>query len=353
MDAPEIPWSRVRPAVEAFVGSCPGDPADLGGSPRTHVWRVAAGGASYVVKVLRGDDDGFFAREAAALEVLDGTGVTPRLVGIDAAQRLMVLEDLGPRSNLADLLVGDDAAAAAAGLERWADAVARLHSTSADLVEVFETRRAELDPTERPEGLQQAVDSSVEAYRAELPALGIEPGTALEELYDLGQSVSAVRVLSPTDACPDNNLDVDGRLVLIDFEGAAVLNPSWDVAYLRVPWASCWCAWALPEEVAEAAVAHYVAVAGPGPSFAEDLAIATLAWSLVTPGWFLARALRPDPEDGTDPRMPTRRAMVQHRLRAASTMPGPAALTSFAADTLAVLEREWGVVRLPLAPAFR
>ena len=59
-----------------------------------------------------------------------------------------------------------------------------------------------------------------------------------------------VRALTPSDACPDNNVLRGGDLVLVDFEGAQVRHVAWDVAYLRVPWPSCWCSWRLPEDLA-------------------------------------------------------------------------------------------------------
>lgn len=50
---------------------------------------------------------------------------------------------------------------------------------------------------------------------------------------------AAIQVLSPFDACPDNNIRTTAGLRLIDFEGATVAHPAWDVAYLCVPWPSC------------------------------------------------------------------------------------------------------------------
>lgn len=47
--------------------------------------------------------------------------------------------------------------------------------------------------------------------------------------------------LTPTDACPDNNVEIGDALVLVDFEGAEFRHIAWDVAYLSVPWPSCWC----------------------------------------------------------------------------------------------------------------
>ena len=87
-----------------------------------------------------------------------------------------------------------------------------------------------------------------------------------------------------------------------------------------------------------------------------DLALATLAWSVLTPGWFLPRAWRPEPGDDaadSDPRIPSRRAMVGHRLGRARDLPGPSEVVAFAGLVHDRLVAEWGPLELPLAPAWR
>src|SRR2546429_3760393 len=85
------------------------------------------------------------------------------------------------------------------------------------------------------------------------------PTHALDELRGLGSRLSCAgpAALTPADACPDNNVRTAGGLVLIDFEGAQWRHIAWDVAYLAVPWPSCWCAWQLPADVAARAVEAY------------------------------------------------------------------------------------------------
>ena len=51
---------------------------------------------------------------------------------------------------------------------------------------------------------------------------------------------------TPGDTCPDNDVQVADGLVLIDFEDAQWRHVVWDVAYLTVPFPSCWCSWRLP-----------------------------------------------------------------------------------------------------------
>src|SRR5206468_9308469 len=108
--------------------------------------------------------------------------------------------------------------------------------------------------------------------------------------------------LTPGDTCPDNDVQVADGLVLIDFEDAQWRHVVWDVAYLTVPFPSCWCSWRLPAEVTARAVAAYRSVAGAafpevaGPGFERDLEAATFGLALGTTGGGLGVAV------GTGPR---------------------------------------------------
>jgi hypothetical protein len=165
--------------------------------------------------------------------------------------------------------------------------------------------------------------------------------------------------LSPSDACPDNNVGTSAGLVLVDFEGAEFRHVAWDVAYLTVPWPSCWCSWRLPDHVAAGALAHYRDVLGEalpyvtGRDFERDVDTAAAGWSFISTAWFLRSALDDDPPP-MDPRQirPTRRAMIAHRLARAATSEFPA-LSELARGLRAALVQRWGEVPLALAPAFR
>lgn len=91
---------------------------------------------------------------------------------------------------------------------------------------------------------------------------------------------------------------------------------AWDVAYLAVPWPSCWCAWRLPADVAAGAVQRWRSVAGTEVGDGV-LDVAAAAWAFVSVSWFVARARGDDPAPA-DPALrglvPSRRAMLQHRL---------------------------------------
>ena len=99
----------------------------------------------------------------------------------------------------------------------------------------------------------------------ELPRLGIAPSAqALVELRSAADVLAPqAQALSPADACPDNNVSTPDGLVLLDFEQATVRHVAWDVAYLLLPWPSCWCSWDLPADIANATVARWRAAVAP------------------------------------------------------------------------------------------
>ena len=82
--------------------------------------------------------------------------------------------------------------------------------------------------------------------------------------------------------------------LLIDFEEAEWRPVVWDVAYLTVPWPSCWCCFSLPAEVTRQALDRYRSVAAGRlrylgtPAFDHDVALATAGWAMVSSSWFLA-----------------------------------------------------------------
>jgi hypothetical protein len=57
-------------------------------------------------------------------------------------------------------------------------------------------------------------------------------------------------VFSPGDICPDNNLLTPDGLRMLDFEGASFHSVFDDAAYARMPFATCWFVYALPDGLA-------------------------------------------------------------------------------------------------------
>jgi predicted Ser/Thr protein kinase len=102
-------------AASAALGTTLTAPEDLGGSERSLVLRCRLpDGGSVVIKTYPDSDEGrqSFAAEAAGLALAGGAGAAPRLLAASPRALLIVMTDLGSGPSLADLLLGDDAAAA-------------------------------------------------------------------------------------------------------------------------------------------------------------------------------------------------------------------------------------------------
>jgi hypothetical protein len=358
---PRVRAKAALAAASAALGDRPLQVVDrLGGGPRTSVWRVSDGTTTYVVKAYRSDEGDTFAREPAALAALTGRAA-PALLAVADDPPLVVLADLGDRPSLADTLLGSDPDLAHRTLLRWVDAMAALHGTGESVAEDYARRLAERAPGRSAHVIPESLEDAAATFRRHAADLGVGvPDSVTDALLGLADGFAEESpVLTAADLCPDNNAVLEDRLVLFDFEWAEVRHRIWDVAYLRTPWPTCWCAWRLPDEVAGAGLARYRARVAPGApyvgssAFVRDLDHATFAWCLLTAAMFLTSALGRTRGNEGDDRYPGRRTLILDRLRHATELPGPDPLVSFAGDLHRVLLRRWGERPLPLAPAFR
>jgi hypothetical protein len=342
--------------------------ATLGGGERSQVRRVRARFAdgtesSVIVKQFLTAGESW-AREAAALAVLPDGAPAARLLAEGAAPPIVVTADLGAGPNVADALLGSDADAATEAVLGWAEAIARLHRGTLERRAAFraalDERGGELPIAEH--AMPAAVDEASGLLEARCVELGVViPSGAMSALRDVPRTLAAggPSALSPSDACPDNNVPTPGGLALVDFEGAQWRHVAWDVAYLTVPWPSCWCSWRMPGEVSERAIERYrssledVLPYVRTPAFRRDLATAGLAWDLLSTAWFLPAALADDPPPA-DPakRTPTRRAMILHRLGGARRNETVPVLAELARRLREALVERWGDVPLSYARAF-
>ncbi|WP_436535923.1 phosphotransferase family protein [Actinoplanes sp. HUAS TT8] len=331
----------------------------LGGSTRSNVRRIRAGDRTLIVKEFTGPGDGWV-RECAALFLLPPQVPAPHLVATGVTPPTVVMSDLGSGRSVADLLLGPDRAAAVTAVTAWARAVGTLHGNTAGLREDFR-QALSARSGDRPVSesrLAASLDEACAAIARQGPELGVTVAPeALDELRGIGARLGedGPAALTPSDACPDNNVFTGDALALIDFEGAQWRHIAWDVAYLTVPWPSCWCSWRLPDDVADQAIEAYrSACALPyvdTAAFRDDVRVAAIGWAVESMSWLLPRALA-DESPLTRP-MPTRRAMILHRLGRAADSTELPALAGLAADFRDALTDRWGEVRLPYAPAFR
>ena len=340
--------------------------SDLGGGDRSAVRRVRAhrpdgGDTLLVVKSFHQAGEGW-AREAAALSTAPAAAPVPRLIAEHRSPPTVVLADLGDGGSVADALLGGDAGAAAGAVQLWAHTLGLLHRATVGRRGPFRAALAER-AGELPiidSLVSSMLDEAARLLGERCAALGVElPAGALGELHELGRRLGpdGPAALSPSDACPDNNVRVGDGLVLLDFEGAQWRHVAWDVAYLGVPWPSCWCSWRMPAEVADRALERYRAAVEDvlpyvrEPRFREDVADAAAGWELLTTAWYLPGALGADRPPDRGP-TPTRRAMILHRLDGARRNPRLTAMAELAARLRGRLVEAWGEVPLAFAPAF-
>ncbi len=307
-----------------------------------------------------------FAREAAALSVLPTGLPVPALIAEDRAERVLVMTDVGDGPSVADALLGADPRAAQEALGAWVEALAKVHHSTGDLRNSFFAALAERGPdglvkiAPMPEWLAGVPD----ALRAANAGLEV-PLEVVDDLEALGAGLEEEEweTLSPGDTCPDNNVITGPCLALIDFEEADFRHVAWDLAYLRVPWPSCWCAWGIPEPVASAALGRYftamkgTAIGADRTTFDRIVEQATLAWALISASWFLPSGLRRNDTMGPPEfAAPPRRATVLERFRLAADTAeslGFLTLEKAARSWHQTVERIWGAQTLPTAPALR
>ena len=341
-------------------------PQRLGGNERTQVHRVAAEypdgqRSSLIAKQYSATEA--WVRESAALSILPSAVSAPRIVAAHDAPPVLILSDLGEGPSVADALIGRDPAGAEQAVCAWAQAMARLHTMTVELRSDF---RAAIDARQTDPPIRDApfgidIEDAVRALDRACVTLDVRmPAGATEQLRGLGKRLGAgeLGALTPADACPDNNVLTGNGLALLDFEGAQWRHIAWDVAYLWVPWPSCWCAWRMPAELSARAFEVYRATASPvipsvaDAQFERDVSAAAIGWALITTTWFLDNALGSDPLLNPDRPTPTRRAMITHRLAAAARSSELPALAELSAALGAALGKRWGDVPLAFAPAF-
>jgi hypothetical protein len=331
-------------------------------------YRAQAGATTVIVKQMRAGEGA--ARERSFLEVArehELAGVV-RLLGASDDHPVVVLEDAGDGTSLADAFLGNDPKRASTMLDSWVDAVAGLQIASADHAANFADQLTRHGTGEFALDATPAyVDNLVVRLAPACARIGLElPDDVVLELHAAANALAVTRDspagLVPGDTCPDNSAELGAKVVLFDFEGAQFRHIAWEVAYLSAPWPTCWCSWALPEPIAAAATDRWrtlLASIHPYASteaFDVDLDHATTVWSAQRLAHQLEMAL-----DGTErPRTiegvaPSARAIVLHRLAslAADPFDSHPRTARLAAGLRKRCIDEFGEHALLVAPAWR
>ena len=209
---------------------------DLGGD-WAPVRRLSLDNGSTVVVKTRREESGPWGGEAAVLdnerrgfELVSGLGidVAPRLLAADEELGIVVMTDVGTGPSVQDLLFGENAADATAGLVALARTTGVLHGASAGIEHQWQERATFLDRTFEfwPELRDAAADLDFPA-----PAGVSADLEALES--DLADP--RFRVFVHGDLGPNNAVLASGRARLVDFEGSGFRHFALDAASLRLP----------------------------------------------------------------------------------------------------------------------
>jgi len=265
------------------------DPEDLGGSVRSVVLRVRVAENPFSLPrtlVIKrsvappvADEPDTFSHEAASCQLLTAVQpadpVGPELIAHDPDQRLLVMEDLGRAATLAEKLLGADPRAAERGLLAWARSLGRLHAVTAG-------READFGALMRRLGTRTWHDPIAPDARralADLPdLLAAELGVPTDHATARRARTSVrllggpgYRAFSPSDLCPDNNLVTNHGVRFLDFEWGCIRDVTLDVAFLRMPFPSCWCVFRLPAGMADAMLAAWRAeIVDVWPALGDD-----------------------------------------------------------------------------------
>jgi hypothetical protein len=382
---------------------------DLAGNrDRSRIWRLWLYGgsapATAVLKQSRGDGEDTterFLNEAASLELLSSLDVdaayAPRLYGADAVSRLLLMEDLSDGASLADLLLGNDAAAAEAGLRAYMRSLGRMHAATAGKVDAYNALRHKDGGRDQMARLQTGVREKIAKVPDAFAAVNFEwtPGLVddIQRVAEAMLTPGPLFALTHGDPCPDNNRlivasmpahpevhpepgrralegraayarpDGAGELRLFDFEFAAFRHAFFDAAYARAPFPTCWCANRLPEYLIPLLEAEYRAkIVGVIPEAMDDawfgraMTETCAYWLIRTAVDFdqVNEAMREDRTWG----IATIRQRVLHRLdvfsRLAIANQHLEALAAYTTSLRDRLEALWaGLEPMPLYPAFR
>ena len=335
---------------------------------RSHIVRLRLADDDRTVVLKRpreqnfGDRSRGFDAELAALEFLQPmpSAVAPRLLGADPSAGILIMEDLGPGSSLADSLMGSDRGRVGADLISYARAIGAMHAwsigRSGEYTEIRGRLAASAGAAVAPDWTD-AIAGSKEPFLAMATELGLSTDGVGREIDSLGGLMEGAGYvgLVHSDLCPDNTHIADGNCRIIDFETSGWGPIALDVGYLLAPFPSCWCFASLPAEAADPALAAYrdqVTSAGLelGPDW-EDALTAALAGWVVARGARIGRALEEDRDWGTTTMRPRLLTWLGSFTAAAARTGGLPRLRALAEATHDRLLLRWPDAQVPDYPA--
>ena len=360
------------------------DPEDLGGSDRSVVARARVARNPFslprtlVVKHYRDEPSPGradpFPFEVASAQLFTSMAPelrpSPVLIAHDPSARLLVMEDLGRSSTLADKLFGPDGAAAQRCLLSWAAALGRMQAATAGREKDFGAllrrlgERAWRDPM--ADEARAAFAGVAGLLRDELGV--VASPAAVQEAHDTARLLGGTRyrAFSPSDTCPDNNLVTSRGVRFVDFEWGCFRDIVLDAAYFRVPFPGCEASFALPPGMADTLLATWRnEIAAVWPDLEESgrldarLFDAQLLWVWLCTWWFLPRIRVRDQHLGQDagrsPRISTALSHYWDQLAADAAVAGKSATAELGVAVAEALYKRFpdAPAALPVYPAFR
>ena len=333
---------------------------------RRHIVRLHLGDDRSVVLKRRGDQPAHsgqgrsFGVELAVLEYLNAmpVPVAPRLLGADPDAGILLIEDLGPGTSLADSLLAGDHARAEADLVAYARALGALHAWSIGQPGDLAGLLARYAPGAPPgPAWLSAVESGRDPFLDAATRLGVPTGGVAAEISGIAAMLTGTGYagLVHGDACPDNVHLADGVCRIFDFETSGWGAVALDAAYLLAPFPSCWCFASLPAEVAAPAVAAYrgcLRDAGIqlGPDW-DAVTAAALASFIIARGRVIGRALDEDRPWGTTTMRPRLLTWLRTFTGTASQAGVLPRLADLAAALHDQLSQRWPGLVIPEYPA--
>jgi hypothetical protein len=360
------------------------DPEDLGGSDRSVVARARVARNPFslprtlVVKHYPGEPPPGrpdpFPFEVASCQLFTSMSPelrpSPVLIAHDPVARLLVMEDLGRSSTLADKLFGPDGAAAQRCMLSWAGALGRMQAATAG-------RERDFGALLRRLGERAWRDPMADEARAAFAGVAgllheelgvVAPPAAVQEAHDTARLLGGTRyrAFSPSDTCPDNNLVTSRGVRFVDFEWGCFRDIALDAAYFRVPFPGCEASFALPPGMADTlldAWRNEIAAVWPDLDDAGHLAArlldAQILWVWLCTWWFLPRISARDqhvgPDAGRSPRISTALSHYWDQLSADAAQAGKAATAELGVAVAEALNKRFpdAPAALPVYPAFR
>ncbi|GER87105.1 hypothetical protein KDW_12670 [Dictyobacter vulcani] len=241
---------------------------DLGGSQRTRVYRCAVIegetmlASSVIIKQANQPDETpqtelhpLFLNEWASLQFIQTLSpdepLAPRFYVGDRNAGMFIMEDLGSGTQLNHALLGNDPQQARAALLDYASIHGRLHALSSGKQDTYRELRGTLGPdSPSPYFNYQWLPQTMEKI---LTTLNVTPAPGL--MHELAMLQTALTNPGPFlafmqgDACPDNVIQTQAGMRMIDFEGGTYTHALLEGAYGRVPFPTCRCLYRLPEEI--------------------------------------------------------------------------------------------------------